>query len=319
MNYSTSGLKKEHSAGWSQTFLEWETLERIIPQLRAAGVCRVAVTGNGEPFAHDHILDVVKLIKKNGMKCEIRTNGLLIDQHVIGELLRNGLDGIDVSVWAGSPEGYVEVHPGETQLSFQRIKQWLLHLRERRAADRNLKRHFKLKIINVLAGPNYQRTEEMLSFGALVGADYVLFKPFLDEFFTREGAEPFSLKENDRAILRNNAGNSFFKRQVPNNLDNFIRAMDHSFRVPYCFFGWMYARLTVTGEVIPCCGCLGHSMGNYKQTEFSEIWYGDKYDEFRRKSWNIHSDAYFLDCSCKRSCPHYMPIVALKDVAWRLY
>ena len=314
MNYSEWGLKKEYSKDWGNIFLGFDTIRRIVPELKSVGVKEIDVTGNGEPFMHPDIIKIIKFIKENGMRCVVRTNGLLIDTKIINQLFDIGLNGIDLSLWAGSPEGYAETHPMESPESFSRINNWLMRITELRAHEQYKKLKFKLKILNVIARHNYSRIEEMLSFAYKVKADYVMFKYLLEEFFKEDALKQIALTDEDKKQVSQIWKKSVYKNKVRNNLGYFIKAFGKSFRVDNCYLGWLYSRLTVTGEVVPCCGCLGHDMGNFKEHSFHEIWFGQRYNEFRKKSRNINSDSYFMDCSCSKICPHSLPIISLNDL-----
>ena len=318
MNYSRLGLKKEYSKEWAGVSLELTFIKKVIPELRALDVKQVDLVGNGEPFVHPHILEVIRLIKENGMKCTVRTNGLLIDRDMIDDLLQIGLDGIDLSLWAGSASGYAEVHPSESEESFLRIRDWLEYLTKRRLQGKAAK-GFHLKILNVIGRRNFSRIREMLDFGRDVKADYVLFKPVMGEFFKAEVQDLLVLTEEERQQVAEISKDLFRKAEVHHNLREFVEAGKRAFRVNACWFGWLYSRLTVSGDVISCCGCLGHTMGNFKDVSFEEIWFGEKYQEFRRRSRNIHTDGYFTDCSCNKVCPHFLPIISFSDVLRYLY
>lgn len=316
MNYSKLGLKEEYSNSWKKTSLDFETIQRVIPELKALGVKEIDVTGNGEPFSHPKVIKILELIKQNGMSCVVRTNGLLINRKVIDQLLDIGLDGIDLSLWAGTAQGYIEAHPGENEQSFMKIKDWLDHLAAQRT-QRKIK--FKLKILNVIGHDTFRRTEEMLRFACEVKADYVVFKYVLSEFFKTEVAKQIKLTSQEKQELLQISKSSVYKKKVGNNLDFLIGSIDRSFKVNNCYFGWLYSRLTVTGEVIPCCGCTEKKMGDFKKNTLSDIWSGEKYNEFREKSKNINTDEYFKDCACTKVCPHYMPMISMKDMLRHIY
>lgn len=316
MNYSKLGLKEEYSNSWKKTTLDFETIQKTIPELKALGVKEIDVTGNGEPFSHPKCIQIIQLIKQYGMRCVVRTNGLLINKGVVDQLLDIGLDGIDLSLWAGTAQGYIEAHPEEEERSFFKIKDWLVHLAEQR---RKRKVKFKLKILNVIGHDTFRRTEEMLRFADEVKADYVVFKYVLSEFFKTEIAKQIQLNDREKDELVQIYKNSVFKRKVRNNLEFLIKSMDRSFRVNNCYFGWLYSRLTVTGEVIPCCGCTEKNLGDFKKDGFKQVWYGKKYDEFRVKSKGINTDEYFKDCACTKLCPHYMPMISIKDLFRHIY
>jgi len=318
MNYSKLGLEREYPKEWMGTSLELEYIKKVIPELRALDVKQVDLVGNGEPFAHPHILEVIRLVKENGMRCTVRTNGLLIDRGMVDHFMTLGLDGIDLSLWAGSGPGYVETHPLESEESFLKIRDWLGYLAEQRALHRAVK-GFHLKILNVIGRRNFSRIREMLDFGGHVKADYVIFKPVMGEFFKPEVQDALVLTEDEKRQVAGICDDASGKTKVRHNLREFVDAGKRVYRVQFCWFGWLYSRLTVSGDVIPCCGCLEHSMGNFKDEGFEKIWNGQKYREFRRRSRNIHTDGYFSDCSCNRICPHFLPIISYSDLLRFLY
>ena len=155
MNYSKLGLKEEYSNAWKRTSLDFETIQRVVPELKALGVKEIDLAGNGEPFSHPYCLKVIQLIKQNGMQCTVRTNGILIRKNTVDQMLVMGLDAIDLSLWAGSVEGYLEVHPEEDGQNFLKIKDWLAYLAQQRS-QRKIK--FKLKILNVIGHDTFRRT-----------------------------------------------------------------------------------------------------------------------------------------------------------------
>ncbi|MBF0594963.1 MAG: radical SAM protein [Candidatus Omnitrophica bacterium] len=311
MNYSTLGLKKEYPSHWQNEFLDMATARRLIPELKALGVKEIDVTGNGEPFMHPDCIEILRLIKSSGIKCLVRTNGLFINQDIIDQLLAMGLNGIDLSLWAGTPQGYAVMHPGESEESFLKIYDWLQYLAELR--DKN-KVSLKLRILNVVGADNFRDLEGMLSFASEIKADYVLFKYAMGDFFRPEIAGRIQLSNDEKIELIRLSEASVHKKRVRNNLDYFIHALDRSFKVDRCYFGWLYARVTVTGGVIPCCGCTDKEMGNFKENIFSTIWFGTKFDEFRQRSRHINTDPFFSECSCSKICPHYMAMMPLRDV-----
>ena len=73
-------------------------------------------------------------------------------------------------------------------------------------------------------------------------------------------------------------------------------------RIP-CTVGWTYARITVDGNVIPCCKASEFSLGNLHEDSFSNIWQSPVYAEFRQKAKELSKkDPYFKKIDCYRSC-----------------
>ena len=159
----------------------------------------------------------------------------------------------------------------------------------------------------------------MLSFASEIKADYVVFKYVRSEYFNEGPAKEMELSPEEKKELSRIGRDSIYKRKVGNNLEFLIKSIDNSFKVNHCYFGWLYSRLTISGEVLPCCGCPDKKMGDFKKNSLSEIWHGKKYDEFRQKSKDINTDDYFKGCACTKLCPHFMPMISMKDMLKHIY
>lgn len=95
---------------------------------------------------------------------------------------------------------------------------------------------------------------------------------------------------------------SFLRRLTSSKQE--IQEYEHKIidRVP-CTVGWTYARITVDGNVIPCCKASEFSLGNLHQDSFDRIWHAPLYSEFRQKAKELSKkDPYFSKINCYRSC-----------------
>ena len=74
-------------------------------------------------------------------------------------------------------------------------------------------------------------------------------------------------------------------------------------RIP-CRIGYNYARLQVSGEILPCCAASHLPMG---QGPLAEVWFSDAYQVFRDKTNRIAEEQFhFTDpewAFCQQ-CPH---------------
>lgn len=66
----------------------------VIPRLKECKVVSVTLTG-GEPFLHSHISSIVSLLKENGIRVGICSNGTVIKRKQVEELLK--VDGVHVN------------------------------------------------------------------------------------------------------------------------------------------------------------------------------------------------------------------------------
>lgn len=93
--------------------MEWETFEKFLNNLKGLpNLETVHFGGFGEPFSHPRIFDMLKAVKRLGLKVEIITNGSLLTDTVIKELAGLGLDMIYVSLDGSDEVEYNEIRQG---------------------------------------------------------------------------------------------------------------------------------------------------------------------------------------------------------------
>ncbi len=72
----------------------------------------VAFMGLGEPLLHPRFLDMVRLAKERGLRVEVTTNALLLDEVLGAGLLSAGLDQLVVSIDGATAESFGRVRSG---------------------------------------------------------------------------------------------------------------------------------------------------------------------------------------------------------------
>jgi radical SAM protein with 4Fe4S-binding SPASM domain len=140
--------------------------ELVFPQLRAARVARVTLTG-GEPFAHAEVIGIVRDARRLGMKVTICTNATLIEPEQIEALQRLGSVSLNVSLdgFSAGSHGRFRGAPASFEVT--------------KTAIRDLGAAGLLKGIlvtpNMLAEP--AEYAELCRFAVSCGAEYVLMNP----------------------------------------------------------------------------------------------------------------------------------------------
>jgi MoaA/NifB/PqqE/SkfB family radical SAM enzyme len=134
-----------HSWDEPEGFMEWATFEAVVDGLvdaargggcgaaagpHAAGT--VAFMGLGEPLLHPRLLDMVRLAKERGLRAEVTTNALLLDDEMAGGLLRAGLDQLVVSIDGASAEVFGRVRSGA---SLAKVVENVRRLHDRRGPN----------------------------------------------------------------------------------------------------------------------------------------------------------------------------------------
>ena len=104
-----------HSWDEPEGFMEWSTFATVVDGLAQAtsgGPGNVAFMGLGEPLLHPRFLDMVRAVKERGLRAEVTTNALLLDEGMAAGLLEAGLDQLVVSIDGASAESFGRVRSG---------------------------------------------------------------------------------------------------------------------------------------------------------------------------------------------------------------
>jgi MoaA/NifB/PqqE/SkfB family radical SAM enzyme len=102
--------------GWEEAlgFMEFGLFEKIMSDLRSfPGLLDIFLGGFGEPLGHPRIADMVALAKTSGAKVELISNGIQLDDEMVGRLAAADLDRLWVSIDGASPASYADVRLGD--------------------------------------------------------------------------------------------------------------------------------------------------------------------------------------------------------------
>ena len=324
-------LKDKAMPDWeSKLTLPSDCIKNIFDDLaKIGGLRQVKLVGGGEPFMHPDILKIIENIKSKDrdIQIDINTNFSLVSEEVAKKLMDLEVDSLTVSLWAGTPEYYLAVHPGQTKETFFRIRDVLKYISSQKK-QLETKRP-KIIIHNVIMNLNYKDITGMLEFALDVGADGIQFVP-IDP--VKDRTEVLLASEQERKQLlellykiKKNYDSSSFKYTsldgrsiVLADFDGFITRIEkldlksgaydeeRVEKIP-CYVGWLFARVMATGNVVPCCKGHRMVMGNVHEDSFRKIWNSKKYREFRYKAKNFDkSNEYFdslgNDASKKTGC-----------------
>ncbi len=260
----------------------------------------------GEPLMYKGVFDLVRHIKSRGMRCNMITNGVMLE-HFAPYFIESGVDEI---IW--SLDGPEDIHDeirgrkGTFRRAVQGIKE-LNRLRRQSGKKRPV-----VNINSTLFETNYLRMDETIAVAEEAAAATLTFHHLIflgndkyhahDEIFNRHfgvsctdwtGFLWDSLPDMDSEKLikeiRRIEGQSH-KVSVhfyPNLTDEEIRRYYSDFEFipdsyrPRCLSPWMTAYVMPSGEV-RACYLFNYSLGNIKQEPFTKIWNDAAYKRFRR-------------------------------------
>lgn len=239
---------------------EHYTKRSLTPDLNAKLVDEVArygrnvtqyirYTSNGEPLTHPHIYEMLEYASRNsGVTVTLTTNGTLMNEKRIEKLLETGVNLIDISIDALTPETYAKIRVnGNLNITRANVLK-LIHYSKQTA------KHPKIVVSYVEQAQNLHETKDFETFWQDNGADYVVIR----RLHSSSGA-----KEELAAVERTkNAG---------------------QLRRP-CLYPWERIVLNPRGDLAFCPSDWVHGsvIADYRATTIYETWQGEFYRNLRQ-------------------------------------
>lgn len=203
------------------------------------------MSGFGEPLIDSKIFDRLKILKQNGYRTKISTNGSLLKSDKVEELIKSGLDEINISFNGANKKDYEKVMKN---LQYDRTLS-NIHLLIRRRREKNLNRPI-INISSVLTSQNEEKVASHIS----------NWKNLVD-----------SVKVGQVHRWGNH-------EKMSSGIET--KLTNHIFP---CRSLWISIVIAWNGDVIPCCvdyeGKI--KLGNIKNNSLKEIWRGKEISEIR--------------------------------------
>jgi AdoMet-dependent heme synthase len=140
-----------------------ELFDRLCEQLPIKGV----TLAGGEPLMHQELPEITKLLRNKGLHLSITTNGTLLNENKIAELVACGISHFEISWPSLIPDMYDRLcRSGE----IIKIKQAIL----------GVKKHgVKLTVSSVITKLNFLEIPEIIELSAALGADFFVLNRFI--------------------------------------------------------------------------------------------------------------------------------------------
>ncbi len=278
-------------------------VEKICRELPPLGVKEIFLAGHGEPLLHPQVFDFIHSLKAAGLRVQMFTNGILLDERIAAKIAASPLDDLRVSIWAVDSQEYATLHPGANPSHRERKIEGLYRvLRFRRSLGRALPR---VHLHAALNRANITGIDQRVRIASESGCDSLVFG-----YYRRFGREyeqlcllPDDAEKLDQALAR--ARLALRTSRVSQNVDEYRTLLSlgpETWRQVPCYSGWLQANIMADGKVYPCSHC-DMVVGDLNSQSFAEIWNGERFREFRRRVSRPGGAAAFGGrCECADCC-----------------
>ncbi len=261
-----------------------DLIDKITPELRAAKVGIIVVSGSGEPLLHPQFTEIITRLKATNARIKLLSNGSLLTPSKAAFLVDQGLDELRISLWAKDKEEFAANYPGTPIRFFDRV---IENIKQVAALKKQSgKAHPVVSIHHPINRNNFKQLDRLpqlarewgideISFSALIPYPEVDQKSLLTPGdMPRLTMEMEGLKAAlDRRGIRHNIQQTLFQQEFGEKMTENIQ----------CYNGWFQMRIQEDGQVSPCNTC-NIFVGNAHTSSISELWHGEKMKGFREKA-----------------------------------
>ncbi|MBI4581046.1 MAG: radical SAM protein [Planctomycetes bacterium] len=286
----------------NKAHMRFDMFTGLVDDLHEMGTRKLKFIGRGESFLHRRFTDLVAYARSKDFNCSITTNGSLITDEQVEDLVRMGLAEIFVSVNAGSPRSYAEIHRGVKPDAFDKIKHTLSEFTRQKKRQGTEFPYMHLSF--VIQNNNYFEMPDMVRLAHEVGAQRVAF----NRISIYEGTKFLMLndEQNEEALNRHLVEAERLGEQlgIMTNADLFrarpgdeLRSAKVHSTIP-CYIGWYFSIILADGTVNPCCECL-RALGTLQTHRFKDVWFGEEYRRFRGEITDLPNSGHEVSgCRC---------------------
>ncbi len=264
--------------GYRRRFLETDQLKKIIGEIGPLGVKSIMYAGEGEPFLHQDMADIIRHTKESGIDVALTTNGVLMNREISEKILGN-TQWIKISCNAGTPETYARIHRTK-ETDFKTV----IENASQAVAIKKRNRYACTLGMQILLLPeNQTEIEQLASIAREIGLDYLVVKPYsqhpqsrTDKYKDVQYSDYLQMADDLQKYNTRNF-NLLFRAKAMAKWDEKAKGYDRCLALPF----WSY--IDAGGNVWGCSIYLNDDRfyyGNIYAEPFQAIWEGER----RRKS-----------------------------------
>lgn len=280
---------------YRQRYLDTPLLKERLTELGQLGLKSIMYAGEGEPFLHKDIADIINHTKASGIDAAVTTNGVLFRKDIADKILED-TEWIKVGIDGATPDTYAKIHNCNTD-DFKKVIENIRYAVELKKGN-----GYKctLGVQMLLLPDNADEAKPLAKIVKDIGADYFVIKPYSQHIQSRTTKyssikyERYKYLEDELMELNTEDFTIIFRANTMNKWDRPSHSYRNCFAMPF----WSY--IDAGGNVWGCSVYLGDERllyGNIYKETFKQIWEGKR----RRESLQWSKEK--LDTSqCRVNC-----------------
>jgi radical SAM protein with 4Fe4S-binding SPASM domain len=215
----------------------------------------------GEPYLHPEFLEMVRYASGKGIYTATSTNAHFLKDDLAQATVQSGLDRLIISIDGTSQDTYQSYRVGGSLEKVIAGAQNIIHWKKKLQSKTP---HVVFQFLVVK--PNEHQIPEVHQLAKIVGADQVVLKTA--QIYDYKNGSPLIPDQNKYARYKKHSDGSY---SIKNKL------------LSECWKMWHSCVITWDGKVVPCCfdKDAHYTLGDLTNKSFSEIWEGEKYNQFR--------------------------------------
>lgn len=216
----------------------------------------------GEPFLAKHFFDMVQAARKKNLYVSTSTNGQLLTQEYVDQILESGLDRLIISIDGVTQETYARYRKGG---DLKRVVDGVsLLMRERKTRKQN---HPYVIMQCLLFAHNEHEVSEIRKLARKLGVDKLVFKTA--QFYHLDKHNGMIPSTPAYSRYKFTGGRYVLKKKQKN----------------FCSRIWTTAVITWEGILVPCCFDKNarHPSGNLNAVFLGNAWKSEKMYAFRQQ------------------------------------
>lgn len=280
---------------YQSRYLDADVLMERISEMGRLGLKSIMFAGEGEPFLHKRMVEIIGHTRKSGIDVAMTTNAVLLNETRANAILGD-MEWIKVSINAGTASTYSAIHRTK-EADFKTVIDNLSNAARIRQ-DNGYKCTLGMQML--LLPENKDEAVTLAGIARDIGMDYLVIKPYSQHLLSKTDKYR-EVKYSDQLSLANTLGelntsdfSVIFRVRTMKKWDKGDRNYTRCQALPF----WSY--VDAGGGIWGCSAYLGDERfyyGNIYENSFREIWEGEK----RGKSLKWVQDE--LDSSqCRVNC-----------------